>query len=282
MERVAFIINPFSANKEYEVFLDDLKEKIENPRYIISQTIEETKSFIKDNFHNTDIFVAVGGDGTISTVARKLINTNKVLAVFPAGSGNGFANEIHFSKNLDELISKLKYRKIRQIDTFMVNDKLSINVSGVGFDGEVARKFEDTSRGFTNYVKTIVESFSDFKPIRITFEGENQKYNGEYLMMNVANTRQFGNNAYIAPQASVTDGLVDIVLVKKFPLTYAMPFIFKMFAKAIQDDEYIQHFSTSEISFSVDTDTWHIDGEYLPITSPIKIKVLPKSLNILE
>lgn len=278
----AFIINPYSANKEYKDFLKKLKKAVDNPLYIVSKSLEDTYRFIDENKDRVDVFIAVGGDGTISTIAQKLVNTDKILGIFPSGSGNGFANETQFSKNLDELLEKIKHKKFKTIDTFMVNDRFSINVSGVGFDAAVAQEFEKTSRGFSNYIKTVVELFNKFKPIAINFKTkEYQKYNGEYLMMNIANTKQFGNNAYIAPFADITDGLVDIVLVKKFPLTYAMPFVFKMFSKNLQEDEYIQHFSTSEIEFEIDTDTWHIDGEYTPISSPIKIKVIPLSLRVL-
>ena len=267
----AFIINPYSAKKEYKSFLKELKKKVSNPHYIISKSLEDTYQFIDENKEQVDIFIAVGGDGTISTIAQKLVNTDKILGIFPAGSGNGFAN-----------LAKIKKKNFRSIDTFLVNDKFSINISGAGFDGAVAREFEKTSRGFANYMKTVVELFYSFKPIKITFKTrEHEIYNGEYLMINIANTKQFGNNAYIAPFADITDGLIDIVLVKKFPLTYAMPFVFKMFAKTLQKDEYIQYFSASEIEFELDTDTWHIDGEYTALSSPIKIKVIPKSLNIL-
>ena len=262
--------------------MKELKKKVPNPHYIISKSLEDTYQFIDENKEQVDIFIAVGGDGTISTIAQKLANTDKILGIFPAGSGNGFANETQFSTNLDELLAKIKKKNFRAIDTFLVNDKFSINVSGAGFDGAVAREFEKTSRGFANYMKTVVELFYSFKPIKITFKTrEHEIYNGEYLMINIANTKQFGNNAYIAPFADITDGLIDIVLVKKFPLTYAMPFVFKMFAKTLQKDEYIQYFSASEIEFELDTDTWHIDGEYTALSSPIKIKVIPKSLNIL-
>lgn len=279
--KFAFIINPYSAKKEYKEFLKDLKTKIENPHFIISKSLEDTKNFIIENKDKIDIFIAVGGDGTISSVAQELINTEKILGIFPAGSGNGFANEADFTENIDILLDKIKNGKYKEIDTFLVNNQLSINVSGAGFDGEVAKEFEKTSRGFANYIKTVLGIFSGFKPINIKFKGVYQKYDGEYLMINIANTKQFGNNAYIAPHADTTDGLIDVALVKKFPLTYAMPFIFKMFSKTLQEDEYIQYFSTSELEFSLDTNTWHIDGDYTPIESPIKIKVLPKSLKIL-
>lgn len=282
MEKAAFIINPFSAKKNYQPFLDELKKKVDNPLYYISESIPGTDDFIKEHFDKVDIFVAIGGDGTISTVARKLINTDKILAIFPAGSGNGFSNETKFNKNLDELLEKIKAKAYRKIDTFTVNGRLSINVSGTGFDGKVVKEFEKTSRGFKNYIKVSLKTFFNYKPIKVQFLDEAyQQYNGRYLMLNIANTRQFGNNAYIAPNASKSDGLVDMVLVKKFPLTYSALFAFRMFTKRLKDDEYVTYLPVSEISFKVTTENWHLDGEFNTIESPVHVKVLPASLNIL-
>ncbi|KAA2220769.1 diacylglycerol kinase [Chryseobacterium sediminis] len=282
MEKVAFIINPFSAKKNYQPFLNELKAKVNNPLYYVSESIPGTDEFIQSHFEEVDIFVAIGGDGTISTVAKNLINTEKILAIFPAGSGNGFSNETQFSKNLDELLEKIKIKNSRKIDTFTVNDRLSINVSGTGFDGKVVKEFEKTSRGFKNYIKVSLKTFFNYKPIKVKFfDEEYQQYNGRYLMMNIANTRQFGNNAYIAPKASKSDGLVDMVLVKKFPLTYSALFAFRMFTKRLKDDEYVTYLPVSEISFKVNTKNWHLDGEFNKIKSPVHVKVQPASLSIL-
>lgn len=282
MEKVAFIINPFSAKKNYQPFVDQLKTKVENPLYYISESIQGTDDFIKQHFKDVDVFVAVGGDGTISTVAKSIINTEKILAIFPAGSGNGFSNETKFNKNLDELLSKISKGETRKIDTFTVNERLSINVSGTGFDGKVVKEFEKTDRGFKNYIKVSMQTFFNYDPIEVKFdEPEHQQYNGKYLMLNIANTRQFGNNAYIAPNASKSDGLVDVVLVKKFPLTYSALFAFRMFTKRLKDDNYVTYLPVSEIKFSVNTKNWHLDGEFNSIESPIHIKVSPKSLRIL-
>jgi diacylglycerol kinase family enzyme len=159
MEKVAFIINPFSA-KKLSAVSQRTESKGENPLYYISESIPGTDQFIQDHFNDVDIFVAIGGDGTISTVARNLIDTEKILAIFPAGSGNGFSNETQFSKNLDELLEKIKTKNSRKIDTFTVNERLSINVSGTGFDGKVVKEFEKTTRGFKNYIKVSLKLFS--------------------------------------------------------------------------------------------------------------------------
>ncbi|MCT3663559.1 YegS/Rv2252/BmrU family lipid kinase [Elizabethkingia anophelis] len=277
-----FIINPFSAKKNYKEFLEKLQQKYPEANFMISKSIEDTHRFIDENFASTEVFVAVGGDGTISTVAQKLINTDKILAVFPAGSGNGFSNETNFTKNIDALLQKIKQKKFHKIDTFTVNGNLSINVSGTGFDGEVIKKFEKTSRGFTNYIKVTVKTFFIFKSIKVEFEEKYKQYNGDYLMLNVANTRQFGNNAYIAPHADYSDGLVDIVLVKKFPLWHSLAFAFRMFTKNLKENEYLTYFPVSDLKFDVrNSKAWHLDGEGIEIGSPIEIKVLPHSLNIL-
>lgn len=281
MQNVAFIINPFSAKKNYQPFLTSLKQKVENPLYIISKSIEDTENFIRNNFDKIDVFIAIGGDGTISTVAKNLIHTEKILGIFPAGSGNGFSNETKFSKNLDDLLVKIKNNQFKAIDTFTINGRFSINVAGVGFDGAVIEAFEKTSRGFKNYIRTSIQTFFKYQPIKVKFEEKYKKYNGKYLMMNIANTRQFGNNAYIAPHASKSDGLLEIALVKKFPFTHAATFAYRMFTKKLIENKYLTYLSVPEIEFSVDSDLWHLDGEFNQIASPVKVKVLPKSLRIL-
>ena len=150
MQNVAFIINPFSAKKNYQPFLNSLQAKVENPLYLISKSITDTEDFIKENFEKIEVFVAIGGDGTISTVAKNLIHTDKILGIFPAGSGNGFSNETKFSKNLDELLAKIQKKNCKEIDTFTVNEKCSINGAGGWLDGAGIEAVWKKSRGFKN------------------------------------------------------------------------------------------------------------------------------------
>lgn len=281
MKKAAFIINPYSAKKNYQPFLDQLQKKIPGALYLVSGSIEETRQFIKEHWEHTDVFVAVGGDGTISTVAQQLIGSDKVLGVFPAGSGNGFSRENRFSDNLDELLQKIEKGAQKAIDTFTVNGQFSINVAGVGFDGHVAEAFEKTSRGLANYIKISLSAFFTFKPMKVEFEGQHQPYSGHYLMVTVANSRQFGNNAFIAPQADLSDGQLEIVLVKKFPFWYALPFAYRMFTKKLRNSKYLQYFSSPEIALFTECAQWHLDGECRSIPGPVTIRILPGSLNVL-
>jgi YegS/Rv2252/BmrU family lipid kinase len=282
MQNVAFIINPFSSNGNYQPFLKEIEKQLPHSVIYISKSIVGTQEFIQKNKTNISVFVAVGGDGTISTVAQSLVFSDKILGIFPMGSGNGFANETHFSKNISQLIAKLKSQKHQAIDTFTINGRFSINVAGVGFDGAVIEAFEKTSRGFKNYIKVSLQTFFKYQPISIRFKDEKyQKFNGKYLMLNVANTRQFGNNAYIAPHASHSDGVLELALVKKFPFSHAASFAYRMFTKKLIPNRYLQYISTDEIEFEVDSNLWHLDGEFNSIASPVKVKIQPKSLQIL-
>ena len=282
MDDVVFILNPHSSNGKIQPIKDEILKFNPSAKCYVSESIEQMNIFIDEVFEDTQIFVAIGGDGTISTVAQRLINTDKILAIFPAGSGNGFSRETHFEKNFKQLFDKIKNRKSQKIDSFLVNDHFSINVSGTGFDGKVVKEFEKTNRGFQNYIRVTLQTFFSYKPIKVTFHTSGfEKFDGEYLMLNVANTRQFGNNAYIAPTADFSDGKLDVVLVKKFPVHYSALFAYRMFTKKLKDDDYIQYLSVGELEFSVDTTDWHIDGEFRKIPSPVRVKVQRESLRIL-
>lgn len=134
MDRTVFIINPFSAKKQPDLFIQKLKTKVDSLHYYVSESLEKTTEFILETKDKYDVYVAVGRDGTISSVAKNLIYSSKILAVFPARSGNGYAYETHFNTNLDPLLQKIEARKYQKIDTFKIGSTLSINVWGAGLD----------------------------------------------------------------------------------------------------------------------------------------------------
>lgn len=284
MQRTAFIINPNSSNGKYQSFLNKLNFLIDNPNIFISKSKKDTEDFINNNLNNIDIFVAVGGDGTISSIAKQLIYTDKILAVYPMGSGNGFAKENGFdNKSIKKLLTKIQNKKSKIIDTIKINQEFSINVSGVGLDSVVAYNFEKTSRGFFNYIKTTIATFFSFNDINIKFKNiDYQKYNGKYLMLNVANTRQFGNDAFIAPNAILDDGLVDIVLVKRFSLISSIKFAYQLFSKKLGGNPFVTYLRLEQIDLEIDNNIWHIDGDAMELPSPVEIQVLKHSLKVLK
>jgi diacylglycerol kinase (ATP) len=133
--KALFILNPGSGVPPINFIVSkDIERRRHEVSCCKSLTKEHTGSLIQKNFHKYDVFVAAGGDGTVHTVATELVQSNKILGVLPLGSGNGFAKEFGFKLNLRSLISDINRAESVDIDVIEINDKLCLNVAGIGLD----------------------------------------------------------------------------------------------------------------------------------------------------
>jgi diacylglycerol kinase (ATP) len=284
--KALFVLNPtsgvppvnFIVSKELEIRKKELS-------FCKSLTKEDTGSLIRENFDKYEIFVAAGGDGTVHTVATELVGTNKILGVLPLGSGNGFAKEFGFKMNVRSLLSDIKKAESIDIDVIKINDKLCLNVAGIGLDSFVAHSFNNLKlRGFLPYVWLTLKTFLALRPFHVKIKCDGEEIVSERLfVLTVANTRQFGNNAFIAPEASPNDGMIDVVLIKPFPKIFGSLFIFRLFTKKINKSKYVRHFKTDkEIIIETDETRFHIDGEPLEISGKVVINIKREVLKVLK
>lgn len=285
-KKALIILNPtsgippvnFLVSKE----LDLRKHEIS---YSKSLSVADTESLIKENLDNYDVFIAAGGDGTVHTVASKLVGSDKILGVLPLGSGNGFAKEFGFSLNIRSLISNIKRGDTVDIDVIEVNEKLCLNVAGIGLDSFVAHSFSNLKlRGFLPYMALTFKTFLQLRPFHVTIKSEGEVIVNEKLfVLTIANTRQFGNNAFIAPLALPNDGKIDIVLIKPFPKILGSLFIIRLFTKRINKSKYVRHIQTDkEIVIETDETRFHIDGEPLKISGKVVVKIKKETLKVLK
>jgi diacylglycerol kinase (ATP) len=274
----AFIFNPRSSSSNHDLHLRNIQQQCPNAPVLLSKSIEDTHHFIQTHA-DIDIFVACGGDGTIASVAQALMHTPKILACLPLGSGNGFAKEHGFSPDTKSLFAKLAAPSFAVIDTININQKFCINVSGMGFDARVAKVFESTSRGFANYIKCSMREFFSYKNINISL---NQGPEQSCFMMSIANTRQFGNNAYIAPMAKTNDALFDVVLLKRPKFWQVPQLIYRLFGQKLKNSSYIKFSQHDTLRVNSPSSDWQIDGEYCRIDGPVEIKIQASSLRVLK
>jgi len=262
--KALFVLNPasgvpplnFIVSKELEIRKNQLS-------FCKTLTKEDTGSLIKQNFTKYEVFVAAGGDGTVHTVAEQLVGSNKILGVLPIGSGNGFAKEFGFKMNVRSLLSDIKRADSMDIDVIEINDKLCLNVAGIGLDSFVAHSFNNLKiRGFLPYIWLTFKTFLLLRPFHATIKCDGEEIISENLfVLTIANTRQFGNNAYIAPEARPNDGMIEIVLIKPFPKILGSLFIIRLFTKKINKAKYVRHIKTDkEIVIETDETRFHIDG----------------------
>ncbi|HKK43237.1 MAG TPA: YegS/Rv2252/BmrU family lipid kinase [Bacteroidales bacterium] len=284
--KALFILNPDAGVQPVNFILSkELERRKKELTCFKSLNINDTGTFIEEHLDNHDVFVAAGGDGTVHTVASRLVGGEKILGVLPLGSGNGFAKEFGFNLNLRSLLSDIKRADSLKIDVIEVNEKLCLNVAGIGLDSFVAHSFHTLKlRGFLPYVWLTLKTFLRLRPFNVIITlGDEEPFSEELYVLTIANTRQFGNNAYIAPEAKPNDGIIDIVLIRPFPKILGPLFIIRLFTKRINRSKYVIHIKTDkEITVQTDETRFHIDGEPLKISGKVVIKVKKEVLKVLK
>jgi diacylglycerol kinase (ATP) len=281
-----FIVNPDSGvapvNYIVSLGLDLRKDELSA---IKSLSKADTESLISQNFDNHNIFVAAGGDGTVHSVATQLVGSEKILGVLPLGSGNGFAKEFGFRMNVNSLLSDIRRADSMNIDVIEVNDKLCLNVAGIGLDSFVAHSFGNLKlRGFFPYIWLTFKTFLQLRPFHVTIYCGGEKIVSEKLfVVTIANTRQFGNNAFIAPDAIPNDGMIDLVMIRPFPKIFGPVFVVRLFTKRINNSKYVRHLKTDkEIVIETDETRLHVDGEPVNITGKITVRIKREALKVLR
>jgi len=284
--KALFVLNPTSGVPPVNFIVSkELERRKRELSYFKSMTKEDTGSLIKQNFNKYDVFIAAGGDGTVHTVAAELVGSNKILGVLPLGSGNGFANEFGFKMNVRSLLSDIKKAESVNIDVIEINENLCLNVAGIGLDSFVAHSFNNLKlRGFLPYVWLTFKTFLALRPFHVTIKSGGEVIVSEKLfVLTIANTRQFGNNAFIAPEAKPNDGIIDIVLIKPFPKILGSLFILRLFTKRINKSKYVRHIKTDkEIVIETDETRFHIDGEPIEISGKVVVRIKKEVLKVLK
>jgi diacylglycerol kinase family enzyme len=264
---------------------EELKRRKHELSLYKSLSIDESGALIRQNFDKYDVFVAAGGDGTVHTVACQLAGTGKILGVLPIGSGNGFAKEMGFKPIIRSLLQDIEKNESCNIDVIDINNGLCLNAAGVGLDSFVAHSFNKLkARGFWSYVRVTFVNFFKLKPFHVTIKIPGEKDISEDLfVLTAANTRQFGNYAFIAPEALPNDGMMDIVMIRPFPKILAPAFVVRLFTKRLTRSKYVTHFKTDkEITVITEENRFHIDGEPVTLAGDIKIKIKKNALKVLR
>lgn len=284
--KALFILNPYAGVPPVKFIISkELKRRRDELSYYKSLSIDESGTLIRQNFDKYNVFVAAGGDGTVHTVANQLVGSGKLLGVLPIGSGNGFAKELGFKTNIRSLLRDIEKNESFSIDVININDDLCLNVAGVGLDSFVAHSFDKLkTRGFWSYVGVTMVNFFKLRPFHVIIKIPGEKIISEDLfVLTTANTRQFGNNAFIAPEAKPNDGIIDIVMIRPFPKIFAPFFVYRLFRGNLNKSKYVKYIKTDK-PFIIQTDEtrFHIDGEPVNISGEISVRIKRDALTVLK
>jgi diacylglycerol kinase (ATP) len=216
-----YLINPISGTHSKNAVTELIRQRTDAAglSYSIYPTVESgdysyLEPIIKE-YGFTDILIA-GGDGTINSVVSSLRKFDLPFGIIPCGSGNGLAFSAGIPKKAEKALDIIFKGRSRQTDAFMINDRFACMLCGLGFDAQVAHDFaNDPNRGLTTYIKKTVSNFISAKAYPFVLKTGGREISTEAFFISVANSNQFGNHFTIAPKASLSDGLLDIVVMTK-------------------------------------------------------------------
>lgn len=288
MKNIAFIVNPISGtkakNRVTKLIRDLLDPQLFSPTVVVTEyaghATQLAQQFALEGYYAV---IAVGGDGTVNEVANGLVGTNTALGIVPNGSGNGFARHLDISTRMNRAIEMLNSSEVISVDYGMVNDKKFFSTCGVGFDALVAVQFnEGKSRGLKTYVQNTLQSLFNYKPETYHIFGEDIDVTTEAFLITFANAGQWGYDAYIAPKASVQDGLMDIAIVNKFPLSAAPKLALNLFTHNIDENFYMNTVRSKAITLvRENAGAIHIDGDPFEMPAELHIKIVADGLKVL-
>lgn len=285
---ILFIINPISGGKDklkIPALIDaNLDRSKFNANFAFTEYVGHASEIAEEAAgKNFDIIVAVGGDGTINEIASKVMQQHKILGVLPFGSGNGLARFLKIPMNTVKAIKVINNCKVSIIDTATFNEKCFFNMAGMGFDAHISSVFAgNKGRGLSGYVKLGLREVLSYKPQNYRIAIDGREYLRKAFVISVANSSQYGNNAHIAPTASVTDGLLDVCIIKEFPM-YKLPLLaYEMLRSKTDHSKLVEIIKGKNIHISrIKEDAIHIDGEPYFMGTEIAVSVNPLSLNII-
>jgi diacylglycerol kinase (ATP) len=292
---IVYIINPISGTRKKSGLqkLIEEKTKKENIPFKIFPSVASgdysfLSSVIKDE-KITDVVVA-GGDGTLSQVVGSLMNENVNFGVIPCGSGNGLAMAAGISKEPLKALEIIFRSRPESVDGFYINDHFSCMLTGIGFDAKVAHEFaQHPKRGLRTYAVLVGKNFFSAKPYHFTIECNGLKFSTEAFFISIANSNQFGNNFTIAPKALLSDGLLDVVIVKKTAKPLLLYNLIKqILAGKLEKMETslrlpVIYFQTKQLSIeNTSLAPIHIDGDPSETYPKLKIKIVPKCFNLIH
>lgn len=285
--KVCVIINPVSGTGGKQSIPEKIASAFDPAKYDViirltgyaGHATEITKNAVNENFKYV---IAAGGDGTVNEIAKALVGTTCVLGIIPLGSGNGLARDLNISMSIDKSIETISKGVERIIDYGIANEHIFFCTCGVGFDAFVSEKFADEKlRGPIGYVKNIFESVIDFKSeeYELIYDGKTLKEMA--FVVTCANASQYGNDAFIAPGASMDDGKMNVSILKPLNALEMPQTTIQLFTKNIDKNSKMTSLLTRNLNIKRSkAGLMHIDGEPIHTDSEINVSMVHKGLKV--
>lgn len=290
-KKILFIINPISGVGKKNSIPPLIEKYLDHQQFdfsiLYTQHRKHGHEIALAEKKSNDIIVAVGGDGSVNEIGSALVNSNCALAIIPCGSGNGLARHAKIPLKHAEAIKHINLAKLRdkpqRIDTGKVNGLSFLGTCGFGFDGHIAKKFDEYhKRGFFSYIKLVLKEYKTYQPFTFKINYQNNSFEKSALLCSIANSSQFGNGFTISPLSDLQDGKFELIFLTKLKWNNLPGVVRRFFNKRIHKSRHFESMIfDNEINIELKNGSstfFHLDGEPLDKASRFHIEILPASL----
>ncbi|MBA4139598.1 MAG: YegS/Rv2252/BmrU family lipid kinase [Segetibacter sp.] len=295
--KIIFLINPVAGTGKKETIEQLIRQKTDQQSIqyeILHSNAGGNYDFLKDKIATsqiTDVVIA-GGDGTVNQVVSSVKEKDICFGIIPAGSGNGLAFTAGIPKNPEKALDIIFKANYGYVDAFTINDQFSCMLSGLGFDAQVAHDFANkASRGLLTYTQQSLFQYFKAHPYQFEVLLDGFSFYTDAYFISIANSNQFGNNFTIAPNASLDDGLLDIVIVQKMNKA-KLPFAIlrqirgnNKLQELVEDmsQKNILYFQTPSLTIrNLKHAPFHVDGEPAETRDEYKVELIRRCFKLLQ
>ena len=287
-KNITFIINPISGTHSKDEIPNIIENALDMDQFSYELLFTEyaghaAEMALKCAEKGCDIVAAVGGDGTVNEVARSLTHTDCALAIVPCGSGNGLARHLCLPMDAKKAIEIINACKIEDFDYGVINNLPFFCTCGMGFDAFISLKLAEAGkRGPITYVENVLKEGLKYKPETYVVEDESGKMRYKAFLIACANASQYGNNAYIAPGATMKDGEMDVIIMEPFDVLDAPQIAADLFMKTLGNNSKIKTFRTKSIHIHrKEPGAIHFDGDPIMTDADIDVHIEHEGIKIL-
>ena len=286
--KIAFVYNPTSGTLRLIPVIPIIERFVNRDLFDVSivstqyrgHATELARQYAAQDY---DAVIAVGGDGTVNEIGCGLIGTNTALGIIPCGSGNGLARHLGISMDPFKAVKWLDKSIFSEIDYGMIEDHPFFCTCGVGFDAKVTDTFSKAgTRGVLTYMESILKEIATYKDKTYKLSFDNSSETFDCFIVTCANAEQWGNNAFIAPTASMQDGLMDVVVIHPFTPLDAPLLAFQLFNKLIDRNPKVTVRRCAQMTITRDSEgPAHYDGEPVTLGKEIHVRMIKGGLKAL-
>ena len=282
---ILFIINPISGGKTKTDFQAEIEKYFKllpyTVHYFLLTGTNDSEAINNEiNKIKPDRLVAVGGDGTVTLVAKQILGTSLPMGIIPAGSANGMAKELNISTNINEALDIIANGMIKCSDVIEINNQICLHMADIGLNAQLIKYFDAGNiRGMLGYGKLVFKVLWRKQYMPVIIQSKEKEIRRDAFMVVLANESKYGTGAVINPQGYLYDGLFEVVIVKRLAFFQILKTFLK--PKSFNPKKIEVFHATSVLIETLRKVPFQIDGEYVGRVKRISAKVLPAQLNLI-